>query len=510
MIKTIKDISEFYSAIILLTALLFCIILGVINTTLLIALIVTISTLSITISAFRFSYSIPTVIGIMSGIHLLILIVLYSYFGLNVLEMNILASWKELVIVEAFTLFLLDAIVTKRKTVFTVTIVDRLIFIYLIFNFIYIFISYAIPQMSLGFGPILNGFRIQSMMVLSYFTGRMVLERKKNTHYSFLKTLVIFGSVISFLAVVEVVVDPIPLLNSIKFEKYLVDISGTDPSEIQNGVVTTYFSSFENQVGEAFRWRRSASVYFSPIVFGQVLIIIMPITLSYFLDGKVKGIHLFIQLAGLLSSISRGPIIGALIACITVFILKTQTKLKFKKSLMLGFYIFMPIIAYASYDYFVASVTLTDSSAISRVVAWANSVDYIIEHPFGGGLAASDFKFFGGEEKFGGGESELFEITSRIGWIGIFIYLIINYKILNLSKKYSREGNYIIQFLSVIIFSITIGIFFQSIVNRIWKHPFIPFVYGWILALWVTEFIQYRKLISFKKNVIATTKNVSR
>ncbi len=507
---SIKNLNELSSIIILPIIFLSCFVLGFISTTLLVALFVSVFTLIISISAYRYSYSIPTFIGIMSGIHLLILIVLYNYLGLSVLEMNILASWKELIIVEAFTIFFIDAIFSKRKKVFTVTLIDRLLLIYLIFNFGYIFISFAIPQMSLGFGPILNGFRIQTMMVLSYFTGRMVLEKKDNSHHSFFNTLVIFGTMISLFAVIEVVVDPIPFLNSINFEKYLVDISGTDPSEIQNGVVSTYFSSFENQVGQAFRWRRSGSLYLSPIVFAQILIIILPITFSYYLDGKLKIKHLAIQLAGLVSSISRGPIIGALVACIAVFALKRKSNMLNKKTIVLWSVIFIPIVAFASYEYLIASITLTDSSAISRVIAWINSVDYIIEHPLGGGLAASDFKFFGGDEKFGGGESELFEITSRIGWIGAILYILVNYKILLTAKNYSYHKSSIIHFLSVIIFSITLGIVFQSMVNRIWKHPFIPFIYGWILALWVTVLIQNGTLHSFKKKEITTAKIVSR
>jgi hypothetical protein len=154
-------------------------------------------------------------------------------------------------------------------------------------------------------------------------------------------------------------------------------------------------------------------------------------------------------------------------------------------------------ILYEGMDLINATISGRELSAISRASTYVYSLQFMREHPFGAGLAVSDTKFVKGEMT-GGGESEYFENVSRIGWIGLALYLAMHYIILKKSLRGAKDSSPALSTLSAIVFAITLTLFTQEFVNRIWKNPFLPYSYGWIVGAWATLVVGRKESLSDK------------
>jgi hypothetical protein len=340
-----------------------------------------------------------------------------------------------------------------------------------------------------GVAATLNGFRMQGMMQLTYITARLVTARKLGNIGNYLKLLVSIGTILSVIGIMEVFINPLPVLSEIGMKKYLIEIGGMSPVEFTSeGGVQTYFAHFDLENGKDIRLRRSASLFLTPLGFAQVLIIIIPLSFVLVLNKKIKKWHLILQSIGLLSTISRGPIAAVIISCLSVLMFVTQgISKKQKRNLSFLFCIFIALVIYKGMDYIYATIALKDASAVSRMSVYVNAIQLMINNPFGIGLAASDSKFTH-EETIGGGESEYFENVSRIGWMGLALYLIMHFIILKKSFHYAKSDILGLSILSAIVFGMTLGLFTQEFVNRIWKNPFLLYMYSWLVGTWVTYY----------------------
>jgi hypothetical protein len=88
----------------------------------------------------------------------------------------------------------------------------------------------------------------------------------------------------------------------------------------------------------------------------------------------------------------------------------------------------------------------------------------------------------------GGGESEYLEIASRIGWAGLAVFLLLNAVIIKLAMKGCRGHDRTLAMLSTIVLGITICIVIEQVVNRVWRHPFLPFEFAWVIGAWSTYY----------------------
>ena len=441
----------------------------------------------------------PSVIAVLSSFHLIGLIILYGIFDFSVTEMNIISAWKELLILESFLIALYLLWKYRELNTFIPTIIDKLILLYLGINVGYIFISFGLGYSINSVQGVMNGFRIQTMLVFSYFAARFLSVVRPDDFLKFAKFIVMLSTIYSSVAIIEVVVNPIPLLNSIGYKDYLMQVAGEQESAfVPEDVMGTYFSHFDTPSGEV-RIRRAGSLFLGPITYGQVLVVTLPIALLLVLSQQISIYVLVIQLSGLLATVSRGPILAAFIACICIiFFNKTLSKSIQRKSLFVLITVFL-ILAYKAAPLIKATISLDDSSAATRLITYTRSIDLVIDTPYGLGLAASDVKF-AGENYEGGAESEFLEIVSRIGWLGLAIYIVIHFTIIASSYRCTKSDNMQLAFISIVVLSVTIGLFSQQFLNRIWRHPYLPFIYGWILGVWATYYSEFKyKKMSNKK-----------
>jgi hypothetical protein len=470
---------------------------------LIIIIIILTFSFALSIYGYKYSFAIPSILAVLLPFQLLFLIIIYNVFNFQVSIMNIIASWKELVIF--ITLLLMILYIIQYKSVFRTrsqvwSIIDIIILVYLAVNIAYIFLSLTILPFKPGVAATLNGFRMQGMMPLAYITGRLVTARKLSSFENYLKLLVLIGTFVSIIGIVEVIINPLPVLSELGMKKYLIEIGGLSPIEFtKEGGVTTYFAHFDSESKQNIRLRRSASLFLSPLSFGQFLIIIIPISLILVLNKKIKKRHLIIQSIGLLTTISRGPIAAVIVSCSSMLLFVVQgVSKKQKRNIMIFFFLFIGIIIYNGMDYIHATITLKDPSAASRMSVYVNAIQLMINNPFGLGLGASDSKFTR-EETIGSGESEYFENVSRIGWLGLLLYFLMHFAIIIKSYYYSKSDIVNFSILSAIIFGITVGLFTQEFVNRIWKNPFLVYIYGWTIGAWVTYYCnETRKALSAK------------
>jgi len=460
--------------------------------TIIIALVVVFGTFSFALYVFKIPFAVPKTIALLSIFHLLALIVLYNFVGLDKVQINILASWKELLLLNTFFIFIVYRVQKGKGWLFDNNSIDIIFSIYLFLNITYVFLSFYLNQAPAGLAAILNGLRIQTTVVISYFTARMVTKKNIPDTNKFLKFIVFVGTIASVLAIFEIFINPIPLWKMLGVKKYLMDIAGLFEYEFtKSGVPLTYFASFDTTKGAVVQLRRTGSLFFSPLAFAQVLLITLPTALLLTMKKRLPKRHLIIQITALLSTISRGPIISVGISCFMLLIMSSFISLKNRIRIAIPFILLLCIVMFQGIEFIKATISLKDPSAASRAFVYYSSLNFMFTHPLGAGLAASEQKFTA--ERIGGGESEYFENVSRIGWFGFAIFFGMHLLILHKSRKKMKSKDANLALLSAIIFGVTCSLFCQEFVNRVWRHSFLPFVYGWMLGMWVTYNIATRK-----------------
>lgn len=265
-------------------------------------------------------------------------------------------------------------------------------------------------------------------MVL-YFFGRNFSLNEGQT-----KRLLHLILIISFLAF------PIVLLEKI-FDTHLQAIMGYSDFQLASGGELTgnygLTWTFEAESGA----KRFASFFASPLELASFSILSFISSFALWrLKDRYAMLYVFsmvLSFLSLLFSYSRAPLLGFFLMLIFVALLYGYWRYLFASAfLMIFFFAVMFLLADTDLRYFILdTITLSDSSSTGHVLEWLLGIESMISNPFGLGLATSGNA--GGVEEAVkvGGENQFIVYGVQLGWLGMFIYLLITIYAIKIPAK---------------------------------------------------------------------------
>ncbi|PJC62099.1 MAG: hypothetical protein CO022_06325 [Flavobacteriales bacterium CG_4_9_14_0_2_um_filter_32_27] len=359
----------------------------------------------------------------------------------------------------------------KEKITISLSITDKFIFLFLLFNVIIGSILAANSKISL------YGFRTSYLPIFFYFIARF-LPLKKEDIIQLIDKIFILFSIFGLLGIVIYFF----------FFDFMVEMIHKTGS-----VVTEYFIP------------RMTSILWTPVVFGTF----MSITFCYFYfklfqkeSSKKNYIYLSIASFCTLFSISRGSIIIMLIGLFLVPLLFKKWKLfaiTFAiisiQFLALGFYINSPKVVSS---WMIKSYTETADleNGVSRVELWKNAFHDFQKKPFGYGLGKAGHV----ATRFYSKKSDVAAVSSTDGWflkiinetglLGLLTYVLLSIVFIKTTwNNYKEKHIPIVGFMLIMFILVNI----QNIVSNV--LDFYLFSYLFWMLLGFTENIKSDKKI---------------
>jgi len=151
------------------------------------------------------------------------------------------------------------------------------------------------------------------------------------------------------------------------------------------------------------------------------------------------------------------------------------------------------------YDFVLNTINFTDSSSLSHLLAWSQSMESIILNPLGIGLGASGntANTFGGSV---GGENEFLIIGVQVGIVGMFIYTFLYGYTIFLSWVSFKHGQGKLKKLALLIFLLKIGLLLPSLTSEAESYLYISYL-TWFFTGYLIN------LISSSENYFLPKKN---
>jgi hypothetical protein len=127
------------------------------------------------------------------------------------------------------------------------------------------------------------------------------------------------------------------------------------------------------------------------------------------------------------------------------------------------------------YDFVLNTINFTDSSSLSHLLAWGQSMESIILNPIGIGLGASGntANSFGGSV---GGENEFLIIGVQVGIIAMFIYLFLYGYAIFLSWVSFKNEQGKLKKLALLIFLLKFGLLLPSLTSEAESYLYISYL----------------------------------
>jgi hypothetical protein len=303
-----------------------------------------------------------------------------------------------------------------------------------------------------------RGFRITYLPVLFYFIGRFLWDNNQEQFLKIIDKIFLCFTALGIIGLIIYFISP-------SIETKMIDLAGYGQA--------TYFI------------KRMTSILWTPVLFGT-LMSLTSVYLFYKILSENKLIHylfLAIVYTCLFLSVSRGPIIAALIGYCVVFYFNRKWQSLFFVSLI---FISLSILIsfYATGDFrFLAWIfkstyqTLAMENGITRVDRWSKSYIDLSERPFGYGLGkagATAFRFFKDGKVSAAPLSTdgwYLKLKNETGIIGYLTYALILffYLIYGLKKLFKDNKN-----IAVLAFAFFIMVNAQNVVcNTLDFYPFI-------------------------------------
>jgi O-antigen ligase len=253
---------------------------------------------------------------------------------------------------------------------------------------------------------------------------------------------------------------------------------------------TFYSESFQRNLAE----RRYGSIFGNPNALGVLVVLLLPVNLTFLLSGKkYRAIFFFnvLNLIFLLSQTrSRGPMLAMVPALGMLFVLRPKHYKKLVGYVLLGSIVFsltMPgIVSQMTRRLRSQGISREfnqqEDSYIGRTFLWKSTLRIIRDHPLGIGLSDEKFVDMMMDWKYSKGvisdessrhadnpHNSLLEIAVKAGVPALVIFLIILYLFFKEAiKSYVRNRDDIVLGIGISIFAYVIAINSEPIMFRPW------------------------------------------
>ncbi len=151
------------------------------------------------------------------------------------------------------------------------------------------------------------------------------------------------------------------------------------------------------------------------------------------------------------------------------------------------------------YDFVINTINFTDSSSLSHLLAWGQSMESIVLNPLGIGLGASGntANTFGGSV---GGENEFLIIGVQVGIVAMFIYTFLYGYTIFLSWVSFKHGQGKLKKLALLIFLLKIGLLLPSLTSEAESYLYISYL-TWFFTGYLINLISSSENFSSQKKV---------
>ncbi len=333
------------------------------------------------------------------------------------------------------------------------------------------------------------------MMGMLYFLGR-------NTNFSDLDYRVLFKSIM-LIFVAALGLNLFEKLVGLHFQNitgYALFNQAINNVEPSGNYDLTW--TFETQTGGM----RLASFFSDPLELASSCLLGFSLGLIGYLSSKRAQSWIFIlvilvSIGSLFFAASRASFASFFIMLIFIAVIfRLYGLIKLGAALLASFVVFVFIFASDEFYYFVVdTITFENASSVGHVIAWLEALNQMVVAPFGSGLATSGNVGSVSDELRIGGENQFLVFGVQLGFLGMFLYiLILGMGIWTGIKVFRDSKNTHIARIAFIAATVKVGLLLPLFTANAELYAFVSWLTWWMVGLSVKEYnkLKYQKSTS--------------
>lgn len=391
---------------------------------------------------------------------------------------------------EVIVLLTLGIITYQLNAIPKLTLLDKLVIGFFIYNAIYVFL----PLGSYGVFQKIVAFKNIAFFPLIYFIGRLVHPQK--VWLSKYQLLICLLAIIAATVLIFETISNTHLQTLTGYAGYNFKYLGVEPAG-NYGLTWT----FEIEGGI----KRFASIFANPLEHAAATLLTIAVLVSLITKKQIsnKKIILLSTLAALLSvvfALSRASLVSF---GLVLYIFSIITK---RKKITLAFHILFGFGAVALVyllsnntisEFIINTFNFTNSSSISHVIEWVDGIQSIYSHPMGIGLGESG-RIAGELGLNTGGENQLIIIAVQTGVVSLILYMSILIISIKWSATLMTETTGKSKQLGTLLFIFKIGMIIPMLTAAVESYLYISYVSWFLTGILSTT---YEAVIINKKDV---------
>jgi len=250
--------------------------------------------------------------------------------------------------------------------------------------------------------------------------------------------------------------------------------------------------TFETQA----QTKRLASFFADPLELASSVLLGFAAGLIWFLTSKREEgfpylVVMLCSMGSLFFSSSRAAFGGFFIMLFSIAVIfKLYRLILFGFSLVTAFVIFVVFFASEDFFYFVIdTLTFQNASSVGHVVEWVVALESMIENPFGVGLAMSGNSGSVTDEVRIGGENQFLIYGVQLGFIGMFLYiLILGFSISRSIRVFRLTENVMTARLAFTAAAVKTGLLFPLFTANAELFAYVNWITWWMVGYAMNEY----------------------
>jgi hypothetical protein len=242
--------------------------------------------------------------------------------------------------------------------------------------------------------------------------------------------------------------------------------------------------------------KRLASFFADPLELASSVLLGFAAGLIWFLTSKREEgfpylVVMLCSMGSLFFSSSRSAFGGFFIMLFFIAVVfKLYRLILFGFSLVTAFVIFVVFFASDDFYYFVIdTLTFQNASSVGHVVEWVIALESMIENPFGVGLAMSGNSGSVTDEVRIGGENQFLIYGVQLGFIGMFLYiLILGFSISRSIRVFRGTENVMTARLAFTAAAVKTGLLFPLFTANAELFAYVNWITWWMVGYAMNEY----------------------
>ena len=373
--------------------------------------------------------------------YLLFFLPIYTVFQLlifkttqNTLLIDLIKYSKDFVIYSSFIIFVIGFKKNLIDINFKITFLDKLVLLFSIISIFYCLIPLG------GASFFAKAVYLKNILLIGvvYFLGRNIEINAEK--FNFIKKSILMVFLLAFIVSTFEFLTGFHLHSLLDYGNYNLEVNGIEPSG-NYGLSW----SFERTPDRP----RFASFFPNPLEFSANLLLFLSIPL-YAIIHKSRALNFNLTISLFISicffyAYTRASIISAFLMIFLALLISKNYKVLIRIFLLIFFSLIMFFI-FSEEDslYFILDTLMfRESSSLSHLLEWIQSILSIIENPFGIGLAMSGNASTVDQSIKIGGENQFLIYGVQMGIFSILVYSLMLYKsISNSFYAYRNSKNF--------------------------------------------------------------------